>query len=393
MNQADTVWVLVATALVFFMTMPGLALFYGGLVRGRNVLNMFVQCYAIACLMVILWYVIGYSVAYGGGTSGYFGGFDRVLLQGVDLDSIVGTLPEILFFAFQMTFAIITPVIIIGACAERVKFGFILMFTGLWMVLVYAPVAHWVWGDGFLSDGGIFGETGVRDFAGGLVVHETAGIAALVLAVVIGPRIKRGSVPHNPGMVMMGAAMLWVGWIGFNGGSRLVADSTTAMAVTVTMVSAAMSSLTWMLWEYIKTGRATMVGMVTGTLAGLAAITPASGFVGPAYALMIGALAGMACQEVVYLLRDKLGVDDSLDVFAVHGAGGIYGSLMIAPLGATSWAAQLGGIAIVGGYTLVVTLVLVFFCKGVVGIRVTEEEEEAGLDEGNQGYKAYNLFT
>ncbi len=393
MSSTDSVWILVATALVFFMTMPGLALFYGGLVRGRNVINMFVQCYAIACLMIILWYVAGYSIAYGSGTSGYFGGFDRVLLQGVTKDSLVGTLPEILFFAFQMTFAIITPVIIIGACAERVKFGFILMFSALWMLLVYAPVAHWVWGGGFLSDGGIFGETGVRDFAGGLVVHETAGIAALVLAIVIGPRIKRGTAPHNPGMVMMGAAMLWVGWLGFNGGSRLVADSTTAMALTVTMVSAATASLTWMTWEYVKTGKATMVGMVTGTLAGLAAITPASGYVGPAYALMIGALAGMMCQEVVYFLRDKLGVDDSLDVFAVHGAGGIYGSLMIAPLGAASWTAQLGGIAIIGGYTLVVTLVLVFFCKGVVGIRITTEEEEAGLDEVSQGYKSYDLFS
>ena len=219
-----------------------------------------------------------------------------------------------------MTFAVITPVIVIGACAERVKFGFILMFSGLWMLLVYAPVAHWVWGGGFLSDGGIFGEIGVKDFAGGLVVHQTAGIAALMLTIVIGPRLHKATVAHNPGMVMMGAALLWVGWLGFNGGSRLVADSTTAMAMTVTMMSAATASLSWLAWEYVKTGKCSLVGMVTGTLAGLAAITPASGYVGPAYALMIGGIAGMMCQEVVYLLRDKFKVDDSLDVFAVHGA-------------------------------------------------------------------------
>ena len=391
MNPIDTVWILVATALVFLMTMPGLALFYGGMVRARNVLNMFIQCYAIACLMMLLWYVVGYSIAYGDGDSGFFGGFGKAMLMGVTLDSLVGTLPEILFFAFQMTFAIITPVIVIGACAERVKFGFILLFSGLWMVLVYAPVAHWVWGGGFLSDGGIFGDVGVKDFAGGLVVHETAGIAALMLAIVVGPRIKRGSVAHNPGMVMIGAALLWVGWLGFNGGSRLVADSTTAMAMTVTMMSAATASLSWLLWEYVKTGKCTLVGMVTGTLAGLAAITPASGYVGPGYALMIGAIAGMMCQEVVYLLRDKFNVDDSLDVFAVHGAGGIYGSLMIAPLGAASWTAQLGGIAIIGAYTAAVTLVLIFFCKGVVGIRVDEDTERDGLDAALYGQDAYQL--
>lgn len=389
MNPIDTVWILVATALVFLMTMPGLALFYGGMVRARNVLNMFVQCYAISCLMMVLWYVAGYSIAYGGSGNGLWGGIDRLFLNGVSLDTLKGTIPEVLFFAFQMTFAVITPVIVIGACAERVKFGFIMTFSGLWMLLVYAPVAHWVWGGGFLSDGGIFGDVGVKDFAGGLVVHETAGIAALMLAIVIGPRINKDSVAHNPGMVMIGAALLWVGWLGFNGGSTLQADSVTAMALTVTMLSAATASLSWLLWEYVKTGKCTLVGMVTGTLAGLAAITPASGYVGPAYALMIGAIAGMMCQEVVYLLRNKLGVDDSLDVFAVHGAGGIYGSLMIAPLGAASWAAQLGGIAIIAGYTAVVTLVLIFFCKGVAGIRIAEDVERDGIDNAFYGEDAY----
>ena len=390
LNQSDTVWILVVTALVFFMTMPGLALFYGGMVRSRNVINMFMQCYAITCLMIVLWYVAGYSIAFGD-DAGFWGGLDKMFLRGVTLDTVKGTVPEVLFFAFQMTFAIITPVIIVGACAERVKFGFMLMFSGLWMLLVYAPVAHWVWGAGLLADGGIFGAVGVKDFAGGLVVHETAGVAALMLAIVVGPRIDRSSGPHNPGMVMIGAAMLWVGWLGFNGGSTGVANAQAAMALTVTLMAGAAASLSWLGWEYIKTGKCTLVGMVTGTLAGLAAITPASGFVGPAYALMIGAIAGMMCQEAVYFLRDKLGVDDSLDVFAVHGVGGIYGSLMIAPLGAASWTAQLGGIAIIAGYTAVVTLIIIFFCKGVVGIRITEDLETKGIDVIVHGQRAYEL--
>ena len=381
MNEADTVWMLVATVLVFFMTIPGLALFYGGMVRARNAINMYAQCFSIACLMMVLWYVIGYSVAFGDGTSGVWGGAGKAFLMGVTPDSLSGTIPEILFFAFQMTFAIITPVIIVGACAERTKFSFVLLFSGLWMVLVYAPVTHWVWGGGLLSDGGLFGETGVRDFAGGMVVHQTAGIAALLLAVVVGPRSQAKTKPHNPGLVMMGAAMLWVGWLGFNGGSNLGVDGTAAMAVAVTLVAGATATLSWGVWEYIKTGRVTLVGMVTGTLAGLASITPAAGFVGVGYAMMIGVIAGMMCQEVVGLLRDKLGIDDALDVFAVHGAGGIYGTLMIAPLGVASWSAQLGGIAIVSGYTVAVTLVLIFFCKGVTNIRVSRDTEIVGLDK------------
>ncbi|MGJ8605203.1 MAG: ammonium transporter [Marivita sp.] len=391
MNSVDTVWILIATTLVFFMTIPGLTLFYGGMVRARNVVNMFMQCFATACLMVILWYAFGYSIAYGGG-SGYWGGLDKIFLSEVTLDTTVGTLPEYVFFAFQMTFAIITPVIILGACAERVKFGFILMFSGLWMLLVYAPVAHWVWGGGFLSDGGIFGAVGVRDFAGGLVVHQTAGIAGLVLAVVIGPRLNTNNNPHSPGLVMIGAAMLWVGWLGFNGGSQLSADPTAARAMTVTMIAGAASSLSWLAWEYVKFGKFTLVGMATGTLAGLASITPAAGFVDPSYALLIGALAGMMCQEAVYFLR-KIGVDDSLDVFAVHGVGGIYGSMMIAPLGVASWTAQIGSIAIIGAYTICVTLVVIYFCKGVVGIRVSAEHENSGLDKVLHGQRGYELLT
>lgn len=390
MNQADTVWILVATALVFFMTLPGLALFYGGMVRSRNVISVFMQCYAVACLMAILWFVAGYSIAYGT-ASPYWGGIDKVFLRGVDLNSLAGTLPEIVFFAFQMTFAIITPVLVLGVFAERARFAFVLLFSCLWMLLVYAPVAHWVWGGGFLADGGIFGETGVRDFAGGLVVHEVAGVSALVIALVLGPRMYRGYAPHNPGMVMIGAAMLWVGWLGFNGGSSLAADARAGMALTVTLLAGATGSVTWLLWEYMKTGQVSLVGMVTGTISGLAVVTPASGFVGPVYAIVMGIVAGILCQETVYFLRDRLKVDDSLDVFAVHGAGGIYGSMMMAALGVASWPAQMGGILIVGGYAAVVTLVLVFFCKGVAGMRVDADTEAQGLDMAVLNQRAYEL--
>ena len=249
MNGADTAWIMVATALVLFMTLPGLALFYGGLVRARNVLSVFMHCYAIACLMSILWFAFGYSIAFGGSGNAYWGGLDKAFLNGITVDTLAGTLPEILFFAFQMTFAIITPALIVGAYVERIGFGFVLLFSSLWMLLCYAPVVHWVWGGGFLSDGGIFGDMGVRDFAGGIVVHETAGLAALILAIFLGARRDPSKPPHNPGMVMIGAAMLWVGWFGFNGGSQLAADGGAAMAITVTHLSAAAASLTWALWE------------------------------------------------------------------------------------------------------------------------------------------------
>jgi Amt family ammonium transporter len=393
MNGADTAWIIVATALVLFMTLPGLALFYGGLVRSRNVLSVFMHCYAIACLMSLLWFGFGYSIAFGSGTSGYWGGADKLFLNGVTVDSLTGTLPEVLFFAFQMTFAIITPALIVGAYVERIGFGFVLLFSSLWMLLCYAPVVHWVWGGGFLADGGIFGDTGVRDFAGGIVVHETAGLAALILAIFLGARRDASKPPHNPGMVMIGAAMLWVGWFGFNGGSQLAADGGAAMAITVTHISAAAGSLTWALWERIKFGKASLVGLVTGTIAGLASITPASGFVTPLEALAIGSIAGILCQEAVTLIRNKVKIDDTLDVFAVHGVGGIFGTIMIAVFGAGTWAAQLGSLAIVGIYTTVVTVALIYICKAITPMRVDHETEVNGLDLAVHGERAYDITS
>nr|WP_170538619.1 ammonium transporter [Ruegeria arenilitoris] len=393
MNGADTAWIIVATALVLFMTLPGLALFYGGLVRARNVLSVFMHCFAIACLMSILWLVAGYSIAFGDGGSGLWGGLGKAFLNGVDADSLSGTLPEVLFFAFQMTFAIITPALIVGAYVERVGFGFVLVFSGLWMLLCYAPVVHWIWGGGILTDGGILGEVGVRDFAGGIVVHETAGLAALIIAWVLGPRKNRTTPPHNPGYVMIGAAMLWVGWFGFNGGSQLAADGGAAMALTVTHISAATASLSWALWERIKYGKASLVGLVTGTIAGLASITPASGYVDPVQALIIGAVAGILCQEAVNVVRNVLNIDDTLDVFAVHGVGGIFGTIMIAFFGLGAWTAQLGGLVIVGVFTSVVTFVLIKVVALVTPLRVDAETETNGLDLSVHGERAYDMSS
>ena len=392
MVGADTAWIIVATALVLFMTLPGLALFYGGLVRARNVLSVFMQCYAIACLMSVLWLAVGYSVAFGDGGA-LWGGLGKMFLAGVTVDSLSGTLPEVLFFAFQMTFAIITPALIVGCFVERISFGFVLLFSGLWMILVYAPVVHWIWGGGMLADGGIFGEIGVRDFAGGIVVHETAGLAALVIAVMLGARKDRSKPPHNPGLVMIGAAMLWVGWFGFNGGSQLAADGGAAMALTVTHISAATASLSWALWERIKYGKASLVGIVTGTIAGLASITPASGFVGPVAALIIGAVAGVLCQEAVNLIRNRFGIDDTLDVFAVHGVGGIFGTIMIAVFGQGAWIAQLGGLGIVGVFTVVMTVAIALVCRAIIGMRVDEETETSGLDLTLHGERAYDIAS
>jgi Amt family ammonium transporter len=392
MNAADTAFIITATALVLFMTLPGLALFYGGLVRSRNVLSVFMHCFTIACLMSVLWFALGYSIAFGGGNA-WWGGLDKAFLAGVTVDSLTGTLPEVLFFAFQMTFAIITPALIVGAYVERIGFGFVVLFSALWMLVVYAPVAHWIWGGGFLADGGIFGATGVRDFAGGIVVHETAGLAALVIALALGPRKHRTTPPHQPGMVMIGAAMLWVGWFGFNGGSALAANGTAAMALTVTHLSAAAASLTWALWERIKFGRASLVGLVTGTIAGLASITPASGFVGPVAALVIGGVAGVLCQEAVGFIRNRLRIDDTLDVFAVHGVGGIFGTVMIAVFGAGTWTAQLGGLAVVGLWTVAVTWGLVKLVALVTPLRVDLETETNGLDLSVHGERAYELTS
>ncbi|MGB0427106.1 MAG: ammonium transporter, partial [Paracoccaceae bacterium] len=378
-------------ALVLFMTLPGLALFYGGLVRARNVLSVFMQVYAIACLMSVLWLVAGYTIAFGSGTSGYWGGLDKMFLLGVDADALSGTLPEVLFFAFQMTFAVITPALIVGAYVERINFSFVLIFSGLWMLLCYAPVVHWIWGGGMMADGGIFGEVGTKDFAGGIVVHETAGLAALLLAMMLGPRKNRTTPPHNPGYVMIGASMLWVGWFGFNGGSQLAADGGAAMALTVTHISAATASLTWALWEKIKYGKASLVGIVTGTIAGLASITPASGFVGPIEALVIGAVAGILCQEAVNVVRNSLKIDDTLDVFAVHGVGGIFGTLMIAGFGHGAWVAQVGALIVVGIFTLVVSYILVKVTQIFVPLRVDAETETNGLDLSAHGERAYDM--
>ncbi|MFT5639463.1 MAG: Amt family ammonium transporter [Paracoccaceae bacterium] len=391
MNAADTSWIIVATALVLFMTLPGLALFYGGLVRARNVLSVFMQCFGIACLMSLLWLVAGYSIAFGDGNA-WWGGLGKAFLSGVTVDSLSGSIPEVLFFAFQMTFAIITPALIIGAYVERIGFGFAMLFSGLWMLICYAPVAHWIWGGGLLAgaEWSLFAD-GVNDFAGGIVVHQTAGIAALIVAIFLGPRLDKSKPPHNPGMVMIGAAMLWVGWFGFNGGSQLAADGGAAMAITVTHISAASASLSWALYERIKYGKASLIGMVTGTIAGLASITPASGSVGPIEAMFIGAVAGVLCQEMCGFVKNKLKIDDTLDVFAVHGIGGIFGIAMLAVFGHASWVAQFGGLAVVAVWTIVTTTAIIYVAKMVFAIRVDEEAEITGLDLTSHGERAYDF--
>jgi Amt family ammonium transporter len=393
MNGADTAWIIVATALVLFMTLPGLALFYGGLVRARNVLSVFMQCFGIACLMSILWLAFGYSIAFGDGNA-YWGGLDKAFLIGITEDTMAGNIPEVLFFAFQMTFAIITPALIVGAYVERIGFGFVMTFSGLWMLLCYAPVAHWVWGGGLLAgeDWSLF-ENGVNDFAGGIVVHQTAGLAALIVAFFLRPRRDKSKPPHNPGMVMLGAAMLWVGWFGFNGGSELAANGSAAMAITVTHISAAAASLTWALWERIRFGKSSLVGLVTGTIAGLASITPASGSVGPIEALLIGAIAGIMCQELCHVVKRALKIDDTLDVFAVHGVGGMFGIVMLAVFGHAGWTEQLGGLAVVGLWTVIVTTVIVLVVKAIFPIRVNEEDEHTGLDLASHGERAYDMSS
>jgi Amt family ammonium transporter len=393
MNGADTAWVMVATALVLFMTLPGLALFYGGLVRARNVLSVFTQCFGIACLMSLLWLIFGYSIAFGDHNP-FWGGLDKLFMFNITPDVLSGTIPEVLFFTFQMTFAIITPALIVGAYVERISFAFVMTFSGVWMLLVYAPVTHWVWGGGLLSGGeGSLFVNGVKDFAGGIVVHETAGLAALVLAFLLGPRRNKSVPPHNPGYVMLGAAMLWVGWFGFNGGSQLAADGSAAMAITVTHMSAAAASLTWALYERIKFGKASLVGMVTGAIAGLASITPASGWVSPIEALAIGAIAGVLCQITCTIVKRKLNIDDTLDVFAVHGIGGVFGTIMLAAFGYAGWTEQLGSIFIVGIFTIVMTVLIAKCISLLIPMRASEEEEISGLDIASHGERAYDLVS
>jgi Amt family ammonium transporter len=405
LNGANTAWILTSTALVLFMTLPGLALFYGGLVRSRNVLSILMQCFAIACIASILWLVIGYSIAFGTGND-YWGDLSKVMLKGVTKDTLSGNIPEPLFALFQMTFAIITPALIIGAYAERIKFSAVLLFSALWLLLVYAPVTHWVWGGGWLQ------KMGILDFAGGIVVHITAGTAALVAALVLGPRKNFGKIlPHNMTMTVTGAGMLWVGWFGFNGGSALAADGSASMAMLVTHISAAAGAMTWMFIEWIKFGKPTALGTVTGMVAGLGTITPASGFVGPAGALVIGISAGAVCFSATIFLKQKLKIDDSLDVFPVHGVGGILGSIMVGVFASTqlglfsghgfgenitSISQQLGVQAIGVIATLVYTAIISYILFKIVGfllggLRVNEEEEAQGLDIAAHEERGYDL--
>lgn len=387
MNAADTAFIMICTTLVLFMTLPGLALFYGGLVRARNVLSVFMQTIAIAALMSVLWLAFGYTIAFGdgGALNPYWGGLGKMFLNGVTADSLSGSLPEIVFFGFQMTFAIITPALIIGAYVERVGFGFVMAFSGIWMLVVYAPVVHWVW-----AAGGWALELGTVDLAGGIAVHETAGLAALVVAFVLGPRRDKKKPPHNPGYVMLGAAMLWVGWFGFNAGSQLSANGAAGMTLVVTHISAATASLSWALWERIRFGKSSMVGLVTGTIAGLASITPASGSVGPVEAMFIGAIAGVLTQEMCHVIKNWLKIDDTLDVFAVHGVGGIFGTLMIAVFGGATWLAQITTLGVVAIYTLVLSFAIVYLVKIFTPIRVSQEDEYSGLDITAHGERAYD---
>ena len=406
LNPGDTAWIITATALVLFMTLPGLALFYGGLVQSRNVLSVLMHCVAIACLMSVVWLVIGYSLSFtdGAGANKLIGGFSRLFLAGVGTDTLSGSIPENVFFSFQMTFAVITPALMVGAYVERIKFSSVLILSALWLICVYAPVTHWVWGGGWLAD------MGVMDFAGGLVVHATAGISSLVIVKALGARHGFPSdvaPPHNPGMVAMGACMLWVGWFGFNGGSALAADGAAGMALTVTHIAAATASLVWMLIEWKKYGKPSLVGLVTGTIAGLATITPASGFVGPIGALIIGVAAGLVCFKMVQVVKTAWKLDDSLDVFAVHGVGGSLGTILVAvlctpafgglglPEGATVGSAlgvQAIGLVATVVWSAVVTFILVKITAGLTGgLRVREDDELEGLDITSHGETAYRL--
>ena len=387
------------------MTIPGLALFYGGLVRSQNVLSVLMHCFVICCLASVLWLVGVYSLSFsdGGEFNTWIGGLDKAFLTGVGADTLSGDIPESVFFMFQMTFAIITPALIVGAYVERIRFGAVMLFSALWLVFVYAPVCHWVWGGGWLGD------MGVLDFAGGLVVHVTAGVSALVIAMFL--RSRRGFPdnvlpPHSPGMALTGACMLWVGWFGFNAGSALAADGSAGMAMLVTQISAATASLVWMAIEWAKYGRPTLVGTITGTIAGLATITPASGFVGPVGGLVIGAAAGTVCFYMVNVVKTRFKIDDSLDVLAVHGIGGGTGILMVSVFAATEY----GGLGLAEGMTIgsqftvqavgviatlvwsaVVSYIIIKVVAAVVGLSVGEDEELEGLDITVHGEKGYEL--
>ena len=411
-SSGDTAWMIVATALVLFMTIPGLSLFYGGLVRTKNVLSIFVQCFAITCLITILWVIYGYSVAFD--TAGmqegvfnfhsFFGGFGKAFLSGVGVDSVSGTIPETVFLIFQMTFAIITPALMVGAFAERMKFSAVMAFVAIWFTFSYLPVCHMAWA----GDGALFANWGVLDFAGGTVVHINAGIAALVACIVVGKRKgygKTAMLPHNVPFVLIGASMLWFGWFGFNAGSELASDGTAGMAMLVTQIATAMAAISWTVMEWIRSGKPTAVGIATGAVAGLVAITPASGTAGPMGALLIGAASGTIYYFASTLLKRVLGYDDSLDVFGVHAVGGIVGATLTGlcaaafmggagmnavSVGAQIWA-QVKSIVVTIIWSGVVSFVALKVIDMVIGIRLSEEEEEKGLDISQHDETGYTM--
>lgn len=407
LDSGNSAWILTSTALVLFMTLPGLALFYGGLVRSKNVLSILMQCFAIAGISSLLWFAFGYSLAFSEGNA-FIGGFDKVFMAGIGKDSLQGDIPESLFMLFQMTFAIITPALIIGGYAERMKFSAVLLFSAIWLLVVYVPVTHWVWGGGWL------GNMGLYDFAGGTVVHITAGVAALVAALMLGPRKGFGSAamtPHNMTMTVSGAGMLWVGWFGFNGGSALAANGDAGMAMLVTHIAAAAGALTWMFIEWMRYGKPSALGTVTGMVAGLGTITGASGFVGPAGALIIGILAGGVCFSATTWLKTVMKIDDSLDVFPVHGVGGILGTLLAGIFSATSLGlfsgfgfaegitsiagqmkVQLIGVLATVAYTAIVSYVILKVVSLMTqGLRVTDEQEIQGLDIHMHEERGYDI--
>jgi len=405
LDTGNAGWILTSTALVLFMTLPGLALFYGGLVRSKNVLNVLMQCFSIACVSSLLWYLVGYSIAFAPG-NGFMGGLDRIGLAGMEEGSLSGTLPESVFVMFQMTFAVITPALIIGGIAERARFSAVMLFSAAWLLCVYAPVTHWVWGGGWLQ------QMGLLDFAGGTVVHVTAGVASLVSALVVGNRHGFGQTampPHNMTMTVTGAGMLWVGWFGFNAGSALAANGDAGMAMLVTHLSAAAGAFTWLCVEWVRFGKPSALGAVTGMVAGLGTITPASGFVGPAAAVLIGCTAGVACFFATLWLKRVMSVDDSLDVFPVHGVGGVLGTLaagVFASSGlgifsgqglregvsiASQLATQACGVVSVALYTAVVTWALLKLVGMITPLRVSIEEETEGLDVVLHNERGYDL--
>ena len=409
-NGADTAWMLTATALVLFMTIPGLSLFYAGLVRVKNVLSVLMQCFALTCLMSLVWFAVGYTIAFGsdGVEQGkWIGDFGNMFFANIGMDTMNGGIPATLFAIFQMTFAIITPALIVGGFAERMKFSAMLLFCTIWMIVVYSPVCHWVWGGGWLGD------LGLQDFAGGTVVHITAAVAALVAALVMGPRKGFGHTampPHNLTMTVTGAGMLWVGWFGFNAGSAVAADNSAAMAMLVTHLSAAAGSLAWMTMEWVRHGKPSVLGIVTGMVAGLGTITPASGSVGPAAAVLIGLCAGVVCYSATISIKQVLKIDDSLDVFPVHGVGGALGTLLAGvfcstQLGIFSGNGFSDGIDSIGGqltvqatgvvtvfvYTLVVSFLLLKLVDMLIGLRVADDEETQGLDLVLHDERGYDL--